>query len=58
MEFVSGKPLQPDAEPRRRFRCQVIYLTGADVTVRCRSGAIVIARLGLELVWSCLPGNQ
>lgn len=27
MEFVSGKPLQPEAEPSRRFRGQVIYVT-------------------------------
>jgi hypothetical protein len=42
MEFVSGKPLQPEAEPRRQFRGQVIYMTRADVTVRRRSGAIVV----------------
>jgi len=42
MAFVSGKPLQPEAEPRRRFRGQVIYVTGADVTVRHRSGAITV----------------
>jgi len=40
--FVGGEPVQPERKPIRRFRGQLIYFTSADVTVRRRSGAIVV----------------
>src|SRR5713101_9586384 len=42
IQFVGGEPVQPEGKPTRRFRGQLIYFTSADVTVRRRSGAIVV----------------
>ncbi len=42
IQFVGGEPVQPEGTPTRRFRGQLIYFTSADVTVRRRSGAIVV----------------
>jgi len=42
IQFVGGEPVQPEGKPTRRFRGQLIYFASADVTVRRRSGAIVV----------------
>ena len=42
IQFVGGEPVQPERKPIRRFRGQLIYLSSAGVTVRRRSGAVVV----------------
>ncbi len=42
IQFVGGEPVQPERNPSRSFRGQLIYFSSADVSVRRRSGAIVV----------------
>ncbi len=42
IDFVSGEPVERARTPTHRFRGQVVYFTNADVTVRRRSGAILV----------------
>lgn len=42
IDFVSGEPVEREGRPTTTFQGQLIYFTNADLTLRRRSGAILV----------------
>lgn len=42
IDFLGGEPVAPAGEGTRRFHGRLIYFTGADLTIRRPSGAILV----------------
>ena len=42
VDFISGEPVARQGPPKKKFRAQLIYLTGDDATMRRPSGALLV----------------